>query len=33
MINNAQNKNPEVKKAAYDYYKAVYKWIGDLIMP
>lgn len=33
MIKNAQNTNPDVKKAAYDYYKAVYKWIGDIIKP
>lgn len=33
MIKNAQNPTPDVKKAAYDYYRAVYKWIGDVILP
>jgi hypothetical protein len=33
MMKNAQNTNPEIKKAAYNYYKAVYKWIGDVIKP
>ena len=25
--------NPVCKKAAYEYYKAVYKWIGNAIFP
>lgn len=33
MIVNAQNTNPAVKAAAYDFYKAVYKWIADAILP
>ena len=33
MLANAQNTNPAVKTAAYDFYKAVYKWIGDAILP
>ena len=33
MLKNAQNTNPAVKNAAYDFYKAVYKWIGEAIMP
>ena len=33
MLKNAQNTNPGCKTAAYDYYKAVYKWIGDAILP
>ena len=31
MLKNAQNTSPDVKKAAYDYYKGVYKWIEDVI--
>jgi hypothetical protein len=33
MLKNAQNTNPACKNAAYDYYKGVYKWIGDAILP
>ena len=33
MLKNAQNTNPGCKNAAYDFYKAVYKWIGDAILP
>ena len=33
MLANAQNTNPAVKNAAYDFYKAVYKWIADAILP
>lgn len=33
MLKNAQNTNPACKNAAYDYYKAVYKWIGDMLLP
>lgn len=33
MLKNAQNTNPACKNAAYDFYKAVYKWIGDAILP
>ena len=33
MLKNAQNTNRMVKDAAYDYYKAVYKWIGDALLP
>jgi predicted Abi (CAAX) family protease len=33
MITNASNTNPACKNAAYDYYKAVYKWIGEAIVP
>lgn len=33
MLKNAQNTNPACKTAAYDYYKAVYKWIGDALLP
>jgi len=33
MVKNAQNTTPAVKNAAYEYYKAVYKWIGDAILP
>lgn len=33
MLKNAQNTNPQCKNAAYDFYKAVYKWIGDAILP
>ena len=33
MLKNAQHTNPGVKNAAYDFYKAVYKWIGDAILP
>lgn len=32
MLKNAQTPNPQVKNAAYAYYKAVYKWIGDSIL-
>ena len=33
MLKNAMNTNPACKNAAYEYYKAVYKWIGDAILP
>jgi hypothetical protein len=33
MLKNAMNTNPGCKNAAYDYYKGVYKWIGDAILP
>lgn len=33
MIKNAQNTNPDCKKNSYLYYKAVYKWIGEAIVP
>ena len=33
MLKNASNTNPAVKNAAYDFYKAVYKWIGEAILP
>lgn len=33
MLANAQHTNPAVKNAAYDFYKAVYKWIADAILP
>ena len=33
MLKNASNTNPDVKKFSYQYYKAVYKWIGDVILP
>jgi len=33
MLKNAANTNPMVKTAAYDFYKSVYKWIGDAILP
>ena len=33
MLKNAQNTNPACKNAAYDFYKATYKWIGDAILP
>jgi len=33
MLKNAGNTNPGVKNAAYDYYKAVYKWMGDAMLP
>lgn len=33
MLKNAQNTNPDCKKYSYQYYKAVYKWIGDVILP
>jgi predicted Abi (CAAX) family protease len=33
MLNNAQNTNPQCKTAAYDYYKGIYKWVGDAILP
>lgn len=33
MLKNAMNTNPACKAAAYEYYKAVYKWIGDAILP
>jgi hypothetical protein len=33
MLKNAQNTNPGCKNAAYDYYKAVYKWISDALLP
>jgi len=33
MLKNAQHTNPAVKNAAYEFYKAVYKWIGDAIKP
>ena len=33
MLKNAQNTNLGCKNAAYDFYKAVYKWIGDAILP
>jgi len=33
MLKNAQNTNPACKNAAYDYYKAAYKWIGDALLP
>jgi len=33
MLKNAQHTNPQCKTAAYDYYRAVYKWIGEAIVP
>jgi len=33
MLKNAAHTNPECKKASYEYYKAVYKWIGDALLP
>mmetsp|Transcript_34357 Transcript_34357/g.52644 ORF Transcript_34357/g.52644 Transcript_34357/m.52644 type:complete len:112 (-) Transcript_34357:6245-6580(-) len=33
MLKNATSTNPGVKNASYDYYKAVYKWIGDALLP
>lgn len=33
MLKNASSTNPEVKKQSYNYYKAVYKWVGDAILP
>lgn len=33
MLKNAQHTNPAIKNAAYEFYKAVYKWIGDAIVP
>ena len=33
MLKNAQNTNPGAKNASYEYYKGVYKWIGDAILP
>lgn len=33
MLKNAQNTNPACKNAAYDFYKACYKWIGEAILP
>ena len=33
MLKNAAHTNPDCKKAAYEYYKAVYKWIGDALLP
>jgi hypothetical protein len=33
MLVNAQNTNPAVKGSAYEFYKAVYKWIADAILP
>jgi hypothetical protein len=33
MLANAQSTNKDVKKAAYECYFAVYKWIGDAILP
>ena len=33
MLKNAGHTNPDVKKQSYEYYKAVYKWIGDAILP
>jgi hypothetical protein len=33
MLKNAQATNPGVKTASYDFYKAMYKWIGDALLP
>ena len=33
MLKNAAHTNPDCKKASYEYYKAVYKWIGDALLP
>lgn len=33
MLKNAQHTNPDVKKNSYDYYRSVYKWIGEAILP
>jgi hypothetical protein len=33
MLKNAMNTNPDCKKAGYDFYKAMYKWIGEAVMP
>ena len=33
MLKNASNANPACKTAAYDYYKGLYKWIGDAVLP
>ena len=32
MIKNAQNTNPGCKNAAYEFYKAAYKWIGENVL-
>ena len=32
MLKNAQNANPACKKASYEYYKGVYKWLGEPIV-
>ena len=33
MLKNACSTNPDCKKASYAYYKAIYKWVGDAILP
>jgi len=33
MLKNAQNTNPGCKTASYEYYKGVYKWIGEALLP
>ena len=33
MLKNAGHTNPDVKKAGYEYYHAVYKFLGDAMLP
>jgi len=30
---NATSTNPAIKTAAYEFYKACYKWMGDALLP
>ena len=33
VLKNAQNTNPAAKNAAYEFYKAAYKWMGQALHP
>ena len=32
IAKNATSTNPAIKTAAYEFYKACYKWMGDAII-
>ena len=32
ILNNASNTNPQAKNAAYECYKAIYKWMGEPLL-
>jgi len=33
VVKNATSTNPAIKTAAYEFYKACYKWMGDALVP
>ena len=32
MCQNAHNQNQKVRKAVIEYFKALYKWVGDVVV-